>query len=371
MTRRSETRQEAAAPGVANSELVLDLTDGWRQRLASAAGYIGVPTYTLLEGAWALTLSARSGATDVVFGAAVSGRTTAPSELESVVGLLSNVLPHRVRLEPDVRVTDWLRRLRATSAAQCEYQHVPLGKIRAWRAIPGGGPLFLTTLVHETTPPELFGFIQPEADARSRDHEWSGDPLTVFLAPSQGFIWFVYDSTAIADDEARTIARLYDRVIPELLAARDDTVAELRRRLELAASYPSGDGATIRVSPRAGWVSSLTVDARLPFRNVDWRPSPRESMWIERQLEACWLRALGRSRIGWDDNVFDLGADSLLVLRLHTELERGLGIESSAPRAVLISDHKRARACLAHGFGAFRDPGRAVAGASHRRTRNP
>ncbi|WP_030896604.1 non-ribosomal peptide synthetase [Streptomyces sp. NRRL F-5053] len=68
---------------------------------------------TVIQGAWALLLSACSGQTDVVFGATTSGR---PAELEGadgILGLFINTVPVRARLEPDASVTRWLQQLQA------------------------------------------------------------------------------------------------------------------------------------------------------------------------------------------------------------------------------------------------------------------
>ncbi len=56
-----------------------------------------------------LTLGVTSASSDVVFGVAVSGRASAPSELGAVVGLVSNVVPRRVRVDPAMPVAQWLK----------------------------------------------------------------------------------------------------------------------------------------------------------------------------------------------------------------------------------------------------------------------
>jgi hypothetical protein len=41
---------------------------------------------------------------------------------------------------------------------------------------------------------------------------------------------------------------------------------------------------------------------------------------LEERIAACWRNTLGRERIGVQDNFFDVGGHSLLVVRLHREL---------------------------------------------------
>lgn len=46
---------------------------------------------------------------------------------------------------------------------------------------------------------------------------------------------------------------------------------------------------------------------------------------IEQQVAAIWQRALGVERVGLDDNFFDLGGHSLLMVRVHEELTAAFG----------------------------------------------
>jgi acyl carrier protein len=52
---------------------------------------------------------------------------------------------------------------------------------------------------------------------------------------------------------------------------------------------------------------------------------PREEM--ERILIEVWAQALGVERVGTEQNVFDLGATSLMMAEVHAELERRLARE--------------------------------------------
>jgi amino acid adenylation domain-containing protein len=47
---------------------------------------------------------------------------------------------------------------------------------------------------------------------------------------------------------------------------------------------------------------------------------------LERRLVAMWSEALGRSSIGTDENLFDLGAHSLLAIRVFTRIEKETGL---------------------------------------------
>ena len=76
---------------------------------------------------------------------------------------------------------------------------------------------------------------------------------------------------------------------------------------------------------------------------VDWRALPgpataradREGTFVgprsdrERTIAAAWQATLGLERVGVDDNFFDLGGHSLLLVRLHSRLQSALGVDLS------------------------------------------
>jgi amino acid adenylation domain-containing protein len=106
---------------------------------------------TLVQGAWALLLSRYSSEKEVVFGATKACRRSALDGVgtESMVGLLVNTLPVRVRVPPEMPVLAWLKELRAQSFAARKYEHTPLVKIQEWSDVPRGVPLFESLLVFE------------------------------------------------------------------------------------------------------------------------------------------------------------------------------------------------------------------------------
>ncbi|CAM5548017.1 Linear gramicidin synthase subunit B [Streptomyces alboniger] len=87
--------------GVREAELAL--TEQEVGTLARRGAELGVTVNTLVQGAWAVLLSALTGRRDVVFGAAVSGRPGTLPGVESMVGLFINTLPVRARYAADGR----------------------------------------------------------------------------------------------------------------------------------------------------------------------------------------------------------------------------------------------------------------------------
>jgi non-ribosomal peptide synthetase component F len=99
-----------------------------------------------LHGAWALALAHNSGRDDVVFGNIVTGRPPELPGVESIVGLLLNSVPVRIRVP---RSGDWARWLAALQARQAEsrpFEWAPPVLVQAWSEVPRSRPLYETNV---------------------------------------------------------------------------------------------------------------------------------------------------------------------------------------------------------------------------------
>jgi amino acid adenylation domain-containing protein len=67
---------------------------------------------------------------------------------------------------------------------------------------------------------------------------------------------------------------------------------------------------------------------RAPVFEREESPAERSTAaGLEGQIAEVWKRVLRAERVGLDDNFFDLGGDSLLLLAVHSNLQKGLQIE--------------------------------------------
>lgn len=124
---------------------------------------------TLVQGAWAILLSRRSGTEDVVFGATTAGRPAELDGFESMVGLFVNTLPVRVRVRAEESLVPWLRNLQNRQAELRKHEHTPLVKIHEWSDVPRGQPLFESILVFENVPGSEVPLLDEAGDLRISD----------------------------------------------------------------------------------------------------------------------------------------------------------------------------------------------------------
>ncbi|MGW2424548.1 amino acid adenylation domain-containing protein [Streptomyces sp. NPDC001709] len=137
--------RELVRPGWLRHEVPAEITAA----LLAFARSRSLTVNTVVQGVWALLLSALTGRDDVVFGAIVSGRPPEIPGVDTMVGLFINTLPVRVRLRPEEPVVDALTRLQTEQAGLLAHQHVRLTDVQQ---LSGHQELFDTTLVFQNYP---------------------------------------------------------------------------------------------------------------------------------------------------------------------------------------------------------------------------
>ncbi len=134
------------------AEVHLQLPTATTETLKAIAREHQLTLNTLVQGVWALLVSRYSRTEDVVFGATVSGRTSALTGMDSMVGLFINSLPVRVQVSPESHFLPWLKALQTRQFELQQHQHTPLVQIQGWSELPRGQGLFDSILVFENYP---------------------------------------------------------------------------------------------------------------------------------------------------------------------------------------------------------------------------
>ncbi|GGV27920.1 hypothetical protein GCM10010182_58530 [Actinomadura cremea] len=210
---------DAPADLAAAGEVHRDLPAGLADRLAAVARDHGVTPGTLFQTAWGLVLMAMTGRDDVVFGASVSGRHPDVDGVESMVGLLFNTVPVRVRAAPADPLTAVLGRVQAEQSELFDHTFVALADVQ--RAT-GLGTLFDTLFVFQNFPgmPTDRGF-GPSGDLRVIGREVRDAthyPVTMVVEPGAA-LRVMYRGDAFTEAEADRITDRYVRALEALATA--------------------------------------------------------------------------------------------------------------------------------------------------------
>ncbi|QKQ75847.1 non-ribosomal peptide synthetase [Nostoc sp. TCL240-02] len=190
------------------NEQTFQLSQTVTEKLQYVARQHHLTLNNLVQGAWALLISRYSGESDVVFGATVSGRPPTLAGVDSMVGLLINTLPIRVKITPKAELLPWLKQLQSQAFEQEQYAYYSLAEIQRLSDIPPGMPLFESLLVFENYPLD-----SAEQDTKKtleishiRCFERTNYPLTVVVNPQSKLSGrIVYDASRF---EQETIGRM-------------------------------------------------------------------------------------------------------------------------------------------------------------------
>ncbi|MEU6571739.1 amino acid adenylation domain-containing protein [Streptomyces parvulus] len=219
------------------------LEPGTARGVARRAAALGVTVNTLLQGAWALLLGRLTGRQDVVFGATVSGRPPAVSDVESMVGLFINTVPVRVRYGPGDTLAEILTRLQDRQACLLDHHHHGLTEIQRATGLQS---LFDTLVVFESYPVDQEG-LGAALDATAgitltgmTAATGTNYPLTLMaLVEPELRLDLQYAEGVLDRETVRTCAARLVRVLqqltttPELPAGRLDVLEPAERRLLL------------------------------------------------------------------------------------------------------------------------------------------
>ncbi|MCL2897941.1 non-ribosomal peptide synthetase [Brenneria tiliae] len=180
---------------------------------------------TLLQGIWATLLGAVSGRDDVVFGTPVSGRFTGPAGTGDHIGLFSNTVPVRIRLQPHRALLEQLAQIQSQQIDLLAHDNLGLGEIQQ---LAGGETLFDTLLVVENYPDEGELLHRPFGEVRCVgmcNRGYTHYPLTLMAVPDDALSLHLEYREGQVDAEA--VAQRLQLLLRQLVATPEQPLAQL------------------------------------------------------------------------------------------------------------------------------------------------
>ena len=213
-------------------EMIVPLDEASSDQLRAFSVQQRLTMNTVIQGAWTLLLSRRSGSRDVIFGTAVSGRSAPIPRIESAVGLFVNVLPTRVQVPVDGYVLPWLREIQRQQAEARRFELCPLARIQSWSEVPPNKSLFDSGIVFQNFPLMV---SLPEADAATqlkivgfRLIERNNIPMLLVVEPGPQFHFrMVYMGSRFDEGTIDQILENFARILVELTSNPDASVASI------------------------------------------------------------------------------------------------------------------------------------------------
>ncbi|MFD0304166.1 amino acid adenylation domain-containing protein [Streptomyces sp. NPDC127119] len=145
----------------------------------------GVLLNTVCQAVWAILVGSLTGRDDVVFGSTVSGRPAELTGADSMIGMLINTVPVRVRLDRAASVSALFEQIQAGRAASLDHDHLGLTDIQRLTGLPTA--LFDTNVVFDNFPMHDYKVDSPDGDLQVgvtfRDS--AHFPLTLAVEPGE------------------------------------------------------------------------------------------------------------------------------------------------------------------------------------------
>lgn len=292
------------------------------ERVRELAVELGVSTFTVLLGAFFVTLHHHTGSADLIVSTPYHGRPDA--ELKGRVGYFVNTLPLRQRIRPEDSYADLLRELRATIRAGLRHGALPLPAIlrsanllgparreqnrqvvfRHWNTLAEDGfDVSAFELVGDGTRCSV-SMLDPTTVTNFR--------LTVLMTEGSGGLrmhWMNSDGS-VDRTTTDTLARDYLTVIADLVAAPNRTLAEALALLP-AVSHP-GVAPALAAPADPEQLATVTVAAATIA-----------------EVGAIWTEVLRVPDLLPADSFFELGGHSLIAATLLARINERLGVEIS------------------------------------------
>ncbi len=155
------------------------------ERLYDFSRKCRVTPNSIVQAAWALLLSKYNDTNDVMFGFAVTGRSSGIDNYETTVGMFVNSLPMRIKFESSTTLYDWVQAIQQDQLALIQHENSSLTDIQKASEMPANAPMFDSLLVFQNAPQlTLSDDFTLEVHDR-RVHENSPTPMTVEVFPEE------------------------------------------------------------------------------------------------------------------------------------------------------------------------------------------
>ena len=320
--------------------LAKDVTDALRAQ----AQQNGRTLYITLLAAFALGLHRVSKQDDFVIGTPVRGREQ--PALEHLMGFFVNMLPLRMRPNASMTLSEWLATVHRQVVDAFSYPDVPFDHLVHVMQVP-----------RDRSRPPIHQVSFSYQDVRERTTRWgnvdhqrmptpmlgAAQDLSLWCVETRNHVEFVF--TFNADVLDTSSVALFGKSLEQLLR---DFLTDPDRPLT---GYDFSPGSQLVAPPPA---------QRPPASAPNQARAAREGS-LEEGISDVWRSLLGLTDFGLDDDFFDRGGHSLLVMRAVTQIRARTGASVSVHT---IFDNPTPRK-LAQAIGAaVTEPGTQAAAAS-------
>ncbi|WP_084717538.1 amino acid adenylation domain-containing protein [Vibrio rhizosphaerae] len=203
------------SPSAQVGDVSFQLSPQMTQKLTTLCQHHGLTINSLMQGVWGLILGDLSGREDVIFGSPVSGRFCNIEGIESYVGLFTNTIPVRIRLQKNRSLIEQMKAVQSEQIHLCEHDMLGLNEIGQ---LTGEACWFDTMLSVDNYPNDEHWFSLDYHGMKLTAMENRGYthlPLTVFVTPGESLeVLIAYRSTRYSPQR---LARLFEHLLIQII----------------------------------------------------------------------------------------------------------------------------------------------------------
>jgi surfactin family lipopeptide synthetase A len=309
-------RARPPVPRYVGNALPLRLSPDLTKRLTDTSRTLGVTPFTMLVAVFQLLMGRYARVRDVSVGTPVSGRTR--PEFERLLGCFINTLVIRTQWTDDLTFAEFLTRVRESTLGAYDHQDVPFEDVVELLnppRVPGRTPLIQVMVAMQNISAGTSRFPGLSVSIRQLSNRLAKFDLILSWAEFPGASgelsgFAEYDVDLFDRETVERMMRHYVRLLEAALAAPAAPLSSLpslgdeERDKERGAA---GGG----LPPPAGSGSGS---------------APVFAGEIEAAVAAVWREVLRLASVEVDDNFFEVGGTSLLILQLQTGLVKALGL---------------------------------------------
>lgn len=271
--------------------------------------------------AWAILLHKYTGENDIVFGTTVSGRLAGIENIESIIGLFINTLPLRVKTDDTEKVSDILKDIGRTKESWADYEASDLVKIKGCSRVDAKDTLFDSIVVVENYPLDMDKWVSSDKstigiEAFDIVEKTDFSILLGVLLPHNNILTFQYDTLIYTAEDIKNIAEHYLYILDKIVNDRDIRLSGIEMT-------------PVKESEEALLEAEESEDEYTAGNKDIYVPPGDET---EESLAAVWKELLNLERVSVNSNFFDIGGNSILLLKMVAKLSRVY------PKAVSAAD---------------------------------
>jgi acyl carrier protein len=273
--------------------------------------------YMTLLSAFAVLMHRYCGQDDIVVGSPIANRQD--ERLEGLIGFFANTLAMRVKVDPKASFAELLDQVREMSLDAYRHQHVPFERLvdeLPLRRSLNRTPIFQVIFALQNASAGTQELKGLEVEPLGTEDWRVRFDLEVHALERNGkldIIW-IYNLDLFDRWRIEQMARHFEQLLAAAVQDLEKPVCHLEILSASEIQQLKAQGVT-----RTGKVERRALQ-QAPAENL--YVAPRTP--LEQTVASAWQEALRLEKVGLDDNFFDLGGHSMLVVRVRFNLREKL-----------------------------------------------